>query len=235
MKTLWRLLLWLAVTALVAAFVVTLGRVALRPALESAPVHAAGEAGLPELLFYALATLTVGGAAVVAFVRNILYSAVGLLAALLGAGALYVLLSADFVAITQLLVYVGGVLVLILFAVMLTNRITDVNVSNRSVGLWGGLLLLAAMAPVLVAVAVATPWPAREPGPLAPTTAAIGDALLTQWLLPFEVASLVLLATLVGAVVIARKELKEGDAAPGPSTPSGPAAPLSPPRPDAAP
>jgi NADH-quinone oxidoreductase subunit J len=178
----------------------------------------------------------VGGAALVAFVRNILYSALGLLAALLGAGSLYVLLSADFVAITQLLVYVGGVLVLVLFAVMLTNRITEVTVSNRSVGLWGGLLLLVAMAPVLVAVAVATPWnAAREPGPLAPlapTTAAIGDALLTRWLLPFEVASLILLATLVGAVVIARKELKEGDTLAGPGLP---AALASPARPDAAP
>jgi NADH-quinone oxidoreductase subunit J len=223
-KTLWRLLLWAAATALVVAFVATIGRVALAPALSTAPTRPPGEVGLPELLFYALAALTVGGAAAVAFVRNILYSAVGLLAALLGAGALYVLLSADFVAVTQLLVYVGGVLVLILFAVMLTNRITEVNVSNRSVGLWGGLLLLLAMAPVLVAVAVATPWLARAPGPLAPSTRAIGDALLTEWLLPFEVASLVLLATLVGAVVIARKELKEEDAAPGPS----PALPTSP-------
>jgi NADH-quinone oxidoreductase subunit J len=228
MKKLWRLLLWLVATALVVAYVITIGRAALVPALDARPAHPGGEAGLPELLFYALAALTVGGAAVVAFVRNILYSAVGLLAALLGAGALYVLLSADFVAITQLLVYVGGVLVLILFAVMLTNRITEVNVSNRSVGLWGGLLLLVAVAPVLVAVAIATPWPAREPGPLEHTTARIGDALLTHWLLPFEVASLVLLATLVGAVVIARKELKEEDAAP----PA--AAPLAPP-PDAAP
>jgi NAD(P)H-quinone oxidoreductase subunit 6 len=209
MKTLSRLLLWLVATALVVGFVLAIGRLAVRPALEARPAGGGGEAGLPELLFYAIAAVTVAGAAAVAFARNIVYSAVGLLAALLGAGALYVLLSADFVAITQLLVYVGGVLVLVLFAVMLTNRITEVNVSNRSIGLWGGLLLLVALAPVLVAVAVATPWNARTPGPLAHTTARIGDALLTQWLLPFEVASLVLLATLIGAVVIARKELKD--------------------------
>jgi NADH-quinone oxidoreductase subunit J len=98
--------------------------------------------------------------------------------------------------------------VLVLFAVMLTNRITEVNVSNASFGMLGGLLLFVALAPVLVAVALLTPWRASVPGPLAPTTAAIGDALLTHWLLPFEVASLVLLATLIGAVVIARKELK---------------------------
>jgi NADH-quinone oxidoreductase subunit J len=128
--------------------------------------------------------------------------------ALLGAGSLYVFLSADFVAVTQLLVYIGGVLVLILFAVMLTNRITEVNVSNASFGLFGGALLFVAVAPVLLAVVAYAPWKAGVPAALAPTTAAIGNGFLTKWLLPFEVASLVLLATLIGAVVIARKEIK---------------------------
>jgi NAD(P)H-quinone oxidoreductase subunit 6 len=205
-----RLAAWAAATALVVLFVAALGAAALAPAARGAPARVPGATGLPELLFYALAAVTVAGAAAVAFVRNILHSAVGLLTALLGAGALYVMLSADFVAITQLLVYVGGVLVLVLFAVMLTSRITEVNVSNRSFGLFGGALLLVAVVPLLVAVAVLTPWRTAEPGPLAPTTAALGDALLTRWLLPFEVASLVLLASLIGAVVIARKELKAG-------------------------
>jgi NADH-quinone oxidoreductase subunit J len=128
--------------------------------------------------------------------------------ALLGAGALYVFLSADFLAVTQLLVYIGGVLVLILFAVMLTNRITEITVSNTSFGLMGGAMLFVAVAPVLLAVALATPWKQTVSPETAHTTAAIGDAFLTRWLLPFEVASLVLLATLVGAVVIARKEIK---------------------------
>ncbi len=64
----------------------------------------------------------------------------------------------------------------------------------------------------LVTVAVLTPWNARPAPELAPTTQAIGDAFLTKWLLPFEVASLVLLATLIGAVVIARKEIKAEEA-----------------------
>jgi NADH-quinone oxidoreductase subunit J len=128
--------------------------------------------------------------------------------ALLGVGSLYVFLSADFLAVTQLLVYIGGVLVLILFAVMLTNRITEIKVSNANVGLWGGAMLFVAVAPVLLAMATVTPFAVREPEVVAATTAAIGDAFLTKWLLPFEVASMVLLATLVGAVVIARKEIK---------------------------
>jgi NADH-quinone oxidoreductase subunit J len=197
---------WFVATLLVVGFLVYMTTEVIQPAFGTPPAR--GPAGLPDVLFYVLASLTVAGATGVALSRNILYSAIGLLMALLGAGSLYVFLSADFVAITQLLVYVGGVLVLILFAVMLTNRISEVNVSNSSFGLFGGVLLAVSVAPVLMAVAVLTPWPASPPDPLTPTSQLIGHGFLTKWLLPFEVASLVLLATLIGAVVIARKELK---------------------------
>jgi NAD(P)H-quinone oxidoreductase subunit 6 len=203
-----RLALWLLATAAVAGFVIYMTTQVIRPAMLSSPLPEPSTLSLPGILFYVLAALTVAGAAGVALSRNILYSSIGLLIALLGAGSLYVFLSADFVAVTQLLVYIGGVLVLILFAVMLTNRITEVTVSNTSFSLFGGVLLFVSAAPVLLAVAIFTPWNARAPAALAPTTEAIGNAFLTTWLLPFEVASLVLLSTLVGAVVIARKEIK---------------------------
>jgi NADH-quinone oxidoreductase subunit J len=202
------LALWTLATAVVVAFVWSIGRLGIEPALEQGARPDLGTWGLPDVLFYFLSAIAVGGAATVALSRNILRSAVGLLAALLGVAGLYVFLSADFVAITQVLVYIGGVLVLVLFAVMLTSKITEATVSNTSVGLWGGLLLFVAVAPVLGAVAFLTPWNVVEPGPMAPTTKAIGDAFLTKWLLPFEVASLLLLATLVGAVVMARKEIR---------------------------
>ncbi len=207
-----KIYVWFVLAALVVAFVVYIAfqipETTINP---SAPL---GPVTLRDVLFYALAAMTVGGAAGVALSRNILYSALGLLSALMGAGALYVFLSADFLAVTQLLVYIGGVLVLILFAVMLTNRIGDVNVSNKSLGVGGGVALMLATAPVLVFVAVTTPWVTRSPGALAPTTREIGNAFLTRWLLPFELASLVLLATLIGAVVIARKELKQDEPEP---------------------
>ena len=202
-----RIAVWAGLAALVVAFVGVLGsRVAPDFAL---PADLdLGVVTLRDVLFGAFAAMAVGGGAGVAFSRNILYSAVGLLICLIGAGALYVFLSADFLAVTQLLVYIGGVLVLVLFAVMLTNRIGDVNVSNVSLGTAGGVALLCATAPVLLFVAIATPWPSQAAAELAPTTRLIGNELLTRWLLPFEIASLVLLATLVGAIVIARKELK---------------------------
>ncbi len=84
------------------------------------------------VLFYAFAAAAVGGAAAVAASRNIVRSAFSLLAVLLSAASMYAIMKADFVAAAQVLIYVGGILVLIVFAVMLTHRITDVRLSNES-------------------------------------------------------------------------------------------------------
>lgn len=207
MRSLPKLVAWsLGSLALLAVVAVASARLA--PALAASPRQGAtGPMALTDLVFYALAALAVGGAAGVALSRNILYTSLALLFSLMGVAGLYVFLSADFVSVAQVLIYIGGVLVLILFAVMLTNRIGDVNISNTSLGWAGGALLMAVVASLLIAVAVEVPWRVRE-APLAPTTASLGNALLQRWLLPFELTSLILLATLIGAIVIARKELK---------------------------
>jgi NADH-quinone oxidoreductase subunit J len=207
-----KLVVWVVLAAAVVAFVAFVGGRAAEPLARRAGELVLGPLTLSAAVFWLLAALAVLGAAGVALSRNILYSALGLLASLLGAGSLYVFLSADFVAVTQLLVYIGGVLVLVLFAVMLTAQIGQVNVSNASFGVAGGLLLFLAAAPLLLVVAVGTPWKTRPDPVLAETTAAIGNAFLEKWLLPFELASLILLATLIGAVVMARKELKADEA-----------------------
>ncbi|HZZ86113.1 MAG TPA: NADH-quinone oxidoreductase subunit J [Anaeromyxobacteraceae bacterium] len=203
-----RVLAWAVAAAFLVAFVVLVTSRIVVPMAPTGQEQVAGGLNAFDLSFYLLSGLAFIGAFGVALSRNVLHSAIGLLIALLGAGALYVLLSADFVAVAQLLVYVGGVLVLVLFAVMLTARIHEVNVSNASFGVWGGLALFFATAPVLCFVAVKTPWPLLPHPELAATTEAIGNEFLGRWMLPFEVASLVLLATLVGAVVIARKETR---------------------------
>src|SRR5208283_3195163 len=87
-----------------------------------------------QAIFYLLAIVTVGSSAIVAFSRNIVYSTFALLGAFMGVVGVYVMLAADFVAMVQLLVYVGGILVLTIFAVMLTQGISDVTVSNRVAG-----------------------------------------------------------------------------------------------------
>ena len=162
---------------------------------------------LPVALFYVFALLTVVSAAGVAFSTSIVYSAFALLGTLFGVAALYVFLGADFVAGAQFLIYIGGVLVLILFAVMLTHRIADVAVSNRAVGRLPALLVVGAIAAVMARAIGKTTWPAAASLPDAPTTYAIGDGFLGPYVLPFELASFVLLAVLVGAIVMSRKEL----------------------------
>src|SRR5713226_907273 len=101
-------------------------------------------------LFYLIAIVTVGSAAIVAFSRNIIYSAFSLLGTFAGVAGLYVFLGADFVAAVQLLIYVGGILVLILFAVMLTHRITDVQITNRAAGKIPALIIVAILVALLV-------------------------------------------------------------------------------------
>ncbi|MGH7929251.1 MAG: NADH-quinone oxidoreductase subunit J family protein [Candidatus Binatia bacterium] len=161
------------------------------------------------VVFYLVTVITVGSAAVVAFSRNIIYSAFSLLGTFMGMAGLYIFLGADFVAAVQVLIYVGGILVLILFAVMLTHRITDVEVTNRSAGRIPALIIIAVFFALLVQTVHETPWVKVKEITYQPTTAKIGDLFLENYLLPFELASLVLLAAMIGAVVLSRKEIKE--------------------------
>lgn len=160
-------------------------------------------------VFYLIALITVGSAVMVAFSRNIIYSAFALLGTFAGVAGLYVFLGADFVAAVQLLIYVGGILILIIFAVMLTHRITDVEITNRAAGRLPGLILIAVFLFLLIETVRETPWAKVKEVVYQPTTAKIGDLFLSHYLLPFELASLVLLAALIGAVVLSRKEIKE--------------------------
>ena len=161
------------------------------------------------VVFYVVAFITVVSASMVAFSRNIIYSAFSLLGTFAGVAAIYVFLGADFVAAVQVLIYVGGILVLILFAVMLTHRITDVRITNRAVGSIPALVVVGVFVFLLVQTIRETPWRRAKEIIYSPTTAKIGDLFLENYLLPFELASLVLLAALIGAVVLSRKELKE--------------------------
>ena len=139
-------------------------------------------------VFYLIALITVGSAAMVAFSRNIIYSAFSLLGTFMG---------------------VGGILVLILFAVMLTHRITDVEVTNRAAGRIPALIIVGVLVYLLIETVKVTPWVKAKEVVYAPTTATIGDLFLYSYLLPFELASLVLLGAMIGAVVLSRKEIKE--------------------------
>jgi len=160
-------------------------------------------------VFYLITLITVVSAGMVALSRNIIYSAFSLLGTFMGVAGIYVFLGADFVAAVQLLIYVGGILVLILFAVMLTHRITDVAITNRAAGRIPALLVIGVLVYFLIETVRQTPWAKAKEVVFAATTATIGDAFLYDYLLPFELASVVLLGAMIGAVVLSRKEIKE--------------------------
>lgn len=163
---------------------------------------------LGTFVFYAIAALTVGSALIAAFSRSIIYSAFALLGTFMGVAGLYILLAADFVAVVQVLVYVGGILVLTIFAVMLTHRVSDVQISNRSVGRGWALVIVGGMMALMGRAIFQVNWPQTAEIQIAPTTYGIGNAFLGEYILPFELASVVLLAALVGAIVLSRKEIK---------------------------
>lgn len=160
------------------------------------------------LVFTGLAALTVAACALIAFSKNLVYSAFSLLGAFAGVAGLMILLGADFLGIIQILVYVGGILVLYLFAVLMTAGISDVKLSNPVASVKVAVPALLLLIILLGKLIYSTKWFVAEQTPVAPTTSAIGEALLTNYLLPFELISILLLAALVGAVAAARREVK---------------------------
>lgn len=157
-------------------------------------------------IFYIFATIAVGSAAVVVLARSLIYNAFALLFTFFAVAGLYVLLGADFLAATQLLIYVGGILVLLLFGVMLTHKLYDLNLTSETNQFYGGLSVSVGLLLVLLFVTFrGTSWAPHAPRPPAPTTEQIGRAFLGDYLLPFEAASILLLVALMGAAMIVRR------------------------------
>ena len=161
------------------------------------------------LAFFALATTAMIGAFGVVTARNIFYAALGLLVCLAAVAGIYVTLDADFLALAQFLIYVGGIAVLIIFAVMMTAQINRASRSHRfwPLGFLTGAAFLAGLAYVLIN----TRWDESAAGAVSPM---VGDAmsegprlpdiLFSTYLLPFELAGILLLVATIGALVIAR-------------------------------
>jgi NADH-quinone oxidoreductase subunit J len=158
-----------------------------------------------DYVFWVFAIVTVVSGAVVVFARSLIYSAFALLFTFFGVAGLYVLLGADFLAATQLLVYVGGILVLLLFGVMLTHRIYDLDLRTERTRIWSGFFVAVGIFIIVVRVAFETEWPGVTRAP-APTTEEIGRLFLGEYLLAFEAASVLLLVALIGAAMIVRRK-----------------------------
>ena len=162
---------------------------------------------LSQLLFFGICLMTIIASIWVVLSPNLIHSAVSLLFTLFGVAALYIFLYADFIAAAQVIIYVGGILVLIIFGVMLTNNIADPKLSNKSQHqLIGGIFSFALLI-MLANMVFDTNWYVEELIIRDSTVNDIGMMLLSTYLLPFEVVSILLLAALIGAAMLSRKKV----------------------------
>ncbi|MFF5425840.1 MULTISPECIES: NADH-quinone oxidoreductase subunit J [unclassified Streptomyces] len=161
-----------------------------------------------EIAFLLVGLVTLGAALVTVTTRQLVHAALWLVVALGGLAVEYLLLTAEFIAWVQVLIYVGSVVVLLLFGLMLTKapigRSPDADSGNRPVALAVALAAAAALVWVVVD-AFRTTWIDLD-GPAQGTTGVTGEILFKHWVLPFEALSVLLLAALVGAIVLSRKK-----------------------------
>ncbi len=159
-----------------------------------------------DIAFWVLAVVGVGAALMVVLLKNVFRAALTLVLCFLAVAGLYVTLSADFLAVVQVLIYVGGISVLIILAVMLTREVQEGNPSNRL--RIPAFIVAAAFAAVIIVAVINTPWVISTAPPLEPTTSALADKLLGDggYILALEIAGTLLLAAILGAIVLVREK-----------------------------
>jgi len=160
---------------------------------------------MAENLFLIISAIVISSAFWVVFSPNLIHSAVSLLFTLFGTAGLYVYLYADFIAATQVIIYVGGILVLIIFGVMLTSKIETPSIASSSKNQFIGGMGALAIFVIQTGIIFNTQWYIGSSQSRETTVASIGKLLLNEYLLPFEIVSILLLAALMGAALLSRK------------------------------
>ncbi|MFZ5803147.1 MAG: NADH-quinone oxidoreductase subunit J [Candidatus Omnitrophota bacterium] len=171
--------------------------------------------GLAQIGVYALMAVSLLWAIAAVTLKSLFRSALALAGALLGIAGIYITLRAEFIAAVQVLIYVGSVVTLIIFVIMLTQRLTDPSVRQRN--RQSPVVFAAALAfcVLLIALILRTPWPLQAwgPGEADLSSARIGESLLGFYVFPFEVLAVLLTAVLIGAIVIAKKDTSDDHSA----------------------
>jgi NADH-quinone oxidoreductase subunit J len=166
---------------------------------------------LEGLFFYILSAMILGSAVLTITRRNAVHSAIWLVSTLISIAGLYLHLHAEFLAAVQVLLYVGGIMVLFLFVIMLVNldEAAKERAFNKqwSVALIAALVLMAELGYFVIRGASAFQFGQSSGGSLAPNTQLIAMALYRDYMLPFEIASLLLLVAILGAVILAKKQI----------------------------
>jgi NADH-quinone oxidoreductase subunit J len=155
--------------------------------------------------FAVMAGIALVGAVMVATFRNVFHAALALMLSFMGVAGLYLLLEAEFVAAVQVLVYVGAIAILIVFAIMLTRGLMTTGEASQNAQWIGAATVSFILFILLFFVAVNTAWPQAQRAITTDLIPKLGQELMTTYIFPFEIVSLLLLAALVGAIVIARE------------------------------
>ena len=156
-------------------------------------------------LFILIAALVIASAFWVVCSSNLIHSAVSLLFTLFSTAGLYIFLYADFIAATQVVIYVGGILVLIIFGVMLTSKIETPSIAASSKNQFIGGIGAFGIFVIQAGIIFNTQWNIGNVQSRDSTVATIGKLLLNEYLLPFEIVSILLLAALMGAALLSRR------------------------------
>ena len=159
---------------------------------------------MDNIAFGLIVAITLGSALMVVMSQQLLYSAIALLFTLFGVAGLYIFMWADFMAGVQIVIYIGGILVLLIFGIMLTNKISSVNISHTSLQRRVGAVITLGVLGFLIPMITKTSWLQISSEEPAQTADSIGRLLMMEYLLPFEDASLLLLGALIGAAMLSR-------------------------------
>lgn len=159
-----------------------------------------------DIAFWIMAVIVVIAALGVVFVRNIFRAALSLILCFITVAGLYVTLSADFLAVVQILVYVGAISVLIILAIMMTRDVQKGSPSNKMK--LPAFIVAAVVLGIMIYTVTSTTWQVSSESPLTPTTAPLAMKLFSEsgFILPVEIAAMMILAAIIGAIVIAREK-----------------------------
>ena len=156
--------------------------------------------------FYALAILLVGSALAVVLTKNLFHAVLWLALALTGTAGIFLLLDAEFLAAVQLLLYAGGIVTIVVFAIVVTERLVGERISQTSRRIAGGAIVTAALLGVILSGITDQPLATVRAPMAADLTRIIGDTVMTRFVLPFELLAVLMLAALMGAMYFARPD-----------------------------
>lgn len=156
--------------------------------------------------FYVLAALLIVSALAVVLSKNLFHAVLWLALALTGTAGIFLLLDSEFLAAVQLLLYAGGVVTIVVFAIVVTERLVGERITQTNRRITGGALVCAALLWLIVSSVIERPLATVRPEMSGDLTRAVGESVLTKFVLPFELLAFLMLAALLGAIYFARPE-----------------------------